>query len=307
MKPSASLLSAQRPEPNPHAEIIRALRQPIGSPRRFLLNHFFDALCFFVSATALVPLLSLVYLVVQKGLPLVSWKLFTELPPAPGLTGGGIGNALLGTAFMVGMAMAMTMPLGILAAIYICEYSTHSRLARSVRFTSKILTGIPSIIAGVFAFGVLVLTMGRFSALAGSVALAVLALPTIILTTEQALLAVPASYREAAYALGATRFQTIRRTVLPEAMPTIITGIMLAVARAAGESAPLLFTALSNAYWNFSPFEQTASLSLLIFNNATRPFDYQMQLAWAASFVLVALVTITNVVAQRMFIRRNQP
>ncbi len=119
--------------------------------------------------------------------------------------------------------------------------------------------------------------MGRFSALAGSVALAVLALPTIILTTEQALLSVPRAYREASYALGATRFQTIRRIVLPEAMPAIVTGLMLAVARTAGESVPLLFTALSNAYWNVSPFEQTASLSLFIFNNATRPFDYQIQ------------------------------
>ena len=306
MKPPPPLSpSPVSEESDPYAEILQLLQKPLRSPWRFFLNNFFNVLCAAVSIAALLPLLSLLFLVIDKGLPLISWHLFTELPPAPGLTGGGIGNALLGTALMVGLAMAMASPIGILAAIYICEYRTGSRLAAAVRFTAKILTGIPSIIAGVFAFGILVLTMGYFSALAGSVALAVLALPTIILTTEQALLSVPAAYREASYALGATRFQTIYRVAIPEAIPAIITGHMLAIARTAGESAPLLFTSLFNAYWNISPLEQTASLSLLIFNNATRSFDYQIQLAWAASLVLVVMVTVTNVIAQRIFARRH--
>ena len=297
--------SLQADESDSRAELHRVLHQPLGLRRRFFLNKLLNAVCIIVSSVALLPLLSLIVLVVKKGLPLISWHLFTALPSAPGLTGGGLGNALLGTALMVGMAMTMATPPGILASIYICEYQSKSRLAHAVRFTSKILTGIPSVIAGVFAFGIVVLTMGRFSALAGSVALAVLALPTIILTTEQALLGVPPSYREASYALGASRFETIWRIILPEAMPSILTGLMLAIARTAGDAAPLLFTSLSNAYWNVSPFEQTASLSLLIFNNATRPYDYQIQLAWSASLVLVALVTFTNMVAQRIFVRRN--
>jgi phosphate transport system permease protein len=286
---------------DPRVALHESLHRPLGAPARFLTNHLLNGLCILVSVGALIPLLSLVFLVLKKGLPLVSWHLFTELPPAPGLTGGGLGNALVGTTLMVGMAMGMASPVGILASLYLCEYRPDSTLARAVRFTAKLLTGIPSIICGVFAFAVVVMSMGRFSAFAGAVALAVLALPTIVLTAEQALRGVPASYREASYALGATRFQTIARAVLPEALPAIGTGLMLALARAAGETAPILFTALFNSYWNASPFQQAASLSVLIFNYATLPFDYQVRLAWTASLMLVGLVTVANVLAQRAF------
>ena len=288
-----------------HAAVYRSLETPFGSPWRRGVNRLMNFLCAAVTLAALVPLLSIVLLVLKKGVPLLSWHVFTELPPAPGLTGGGFGNALAGTGMMVGMALLMAAPLGILAAIYICEYSPASRLSQAVRFTSKLLTGIPSIICGVFAFAVVVLTMGRFSAFAGGVALAVLSLPTIVLTTEQALLGVAKSYREASYGLGATRFQTIWRAVLPEATPAIMTGLMLALARAAGETAPVLFTALFNAYWSHSPLDPTASLSVLIYNYATLPYDYQIQLAWTASLVLVGLVTATSIIAQIVFRRRH--
>jgi len=292
-------------ESHHHAAVHAALEKPFGSPFRLAINTSLNTLCVIVSIAVLIPLFSIVWLVIQKGAPLLSWQLFSQLPPAPGNTGGGFGNAMLGTAMMVGCALLMASPIGILSAIYICEYAPTSQLAGYVRFTSKLLTGIPSIICGVFAYAVVVQTTGSFSAFAGSVALAVLALPTIIITTEQALLGVPRTYREASYGLGASRFQTIWRAVLPEALPAIMTGLMLALARAAGETAPVLFTALFNAYWNTSPMQPTASLAVLIYTYASLPYDYQIQMAWTASLILVALVTVANVTAQVMFRQRT--
>jgi phosphate transport system permease protein len=272
---------------------------------RSLGNRLLTGLCIALSFAAMIPLVSILYLVLTNGLPLFSWSLFTELPPAAGMTGGGIGNAVIGTIVMVGLGLGLSAPPGILAAVYICEYEPHGRLAATVRFVAKLLTGIPSIICGVFAFAAVVLATGKFSALAGGVALAVLMLPTILLTAEQALLGVQRTYREASYGLGATRFQTISRIVLPEAMPAIMTGVMLAVARAAGETAPLVFTALFSQFWMSSLMEPTASLSVLIYNFSTMPFEHQVQMAWTASLVLVFLVTATNVVAQLAFSKKH--
>lgn len=280
--------------------------QDARSRRRILRDNFWTSLCIGLSFLTLIPLFSIVWLVLQNGLRLLTPAVFTQLPPAPGLTGGGFGNAIQGTLVMVAIALAISTPLGILSAIYICEYEPASRLANSVRFVAKLLTGIPSIICGVFAFSVVVLTTGTASAVAGGVALAVLTLPTILLTSEQALLGVPKSLREASYGLGATRFQTISRIVLPEALPAIMTGIMLAVARAAGETAPVLFTAAFSQYWMHNLMEPTASLSVLIFNFSTLPYDYQIQMAWTASLVLVALVTATNVISQIVFSKRKR-
>jgi phosphate transport system permease protein len=276
------------------------------SRKRIFRNSFWSALCIALSFLALVPLFSIVFLVLQKGLPLLNLQVFTQLPPAPGLTGGGFGNAIEGTAVMVLIALLLSTPLGVLSAIYVSEYNPRSRLANIVRFVAKLLTGIPSIICGVFAFSVVVLSTGTSSALAGGVALAVLTLPTILLTTEQALLGVPKALREASYGLGATRYQTIVRIVLPEALPAIMTGVMLAVARAAGETAPVLFTASFSSYWLKSLLEPAGSLSVLIYNFSTLPYDYQIQMAWTASLVLVTLVTITNITAQIVFTRRKR-
>jgi len=273
---------------------------------RIFRNRFWSALCIALSFLTLVPLFSIVFLVLQKGLPLLNLQVFTQLPPAPGLTGGGFGNAIQGTGLMVFIALLFSAPLGILSAIYVSEYDPRSRLSNIVRFVAKLLTGIPSIICGVFAFSVVVLSTGTSSAIAGGAALAVLTLPTILLTTEQALLGVPKALREASYGLGATKFQTIVRVVLPEALPAIMTGIMLAVARAAGETAPVLFTAAFSNYWLKSLMQPTASLSVLIYNFSTLPYNYQIQMAWTASLVLVALVTITNITAQVVFSRRKR-
>jgi len=268
---------------------------------RLLKNRFLTGLCIILSLLTLVPLLSIVILVIRNGAPLLSADLFTQLPPAPGLDGGGFGNAIVGTVVMVGISLIFSVPIGILAAIYINEYARASRLSAAVRFVAKLMTGIPSIICGVFAFAAVVMTTQKFSALAGGVALSILILPTILLTAEQALLGVPEAYREAAFGVGATPFQTIWRIVLPEALPAIMTGVMLAVARATGETAPVLFTALFSQNWIHSIMEPSASLSVLIYNFASLPNDHLVSMAWSASLVLVTIVTLTNVLAQVIF------
>jgi phosphate transport system permease protein len=272
---------------------------------RSFWNRVLSSVCVALSLLAMVPLISIVYLVLKNGLPLLSWSIFTQLPPAAGMVGGGFGNAILGTVAMVGIGFVISAPIGILSAIYINEYGPATRLAQAVRIVAKLLTGIPSIICGVFAFGVVVSTTGTFSAYAGGVALAVLMLPTILLTSEQALMGVQSAYREASYGLGATKFQTIVRIVLPDALAAIMTGIMLAVARAAGETAPLIFTALFSQFWAKSLSEPTASLSVLIYNFSTVPYPHQIQMAWTASLVLVAFVTVANIVAQLVFSKKQ--
>ena len=273
---------------------------------RLFRNHLLTGLCISLSLLTLVPLFSIVVLVVGNGLPLISTALFTELPPPPGADGGGFGNAIVGTLVMVGISLVISVPLGILAAVYVNEYAPGSRLSSSVRFVAKLLTGIPSIICGVFAFAAVVMTTHKFSALAGGIALSILILPTILLTAEQALLGVPSSFREASFGVGATPFQTIWRIVLPEAMPSVMTGVMLAVSRAAGETAPVLFTALFSQNWIRSVLEPTASLSVLIYNFASLPYAYHIKLAWSASLVLVTLVTVTNVLTQLVFAPKHR-
>ncbi|PWU06270.1 MAG: phosphate ABC transporter permease PtsA [Verrucomicrobia bacterium] len=271
---------------------------------RSLFNRLLSILCVSLAFLTLLPLLSILYLVLKNGLPLLTPSVFTQLPPAAQMSGGGFGNAVVGTFIMVGIALLFAAPTGILSAIYINEYAHQSTLAHTVRFVSQLLTGIPSIISGVFAFAIVVVHTG-FSAWAGGLALAILILPTILLTSEQALLSVSQSLREASTGLGATRLQTIWRIVLPEALPAMMTGLMLAIARAAGETAPVLFTALFSQYWPSSLNQPTASLAVLIYNFSTLPYDHQVKLAWTASLVLVAIVTVTNVAAQILFRKKH--
>jgi len=280
------------------AERTKAMARSLG-------NRVLSGICITLSLLTLVPLISIVWLVLKNGLPLLNWSVFTELPPAAGMVGGGFGNAVIGTLVMVGIGLILAAPVGILSAIYINEYSPTSRLAKAVRLVAKLLTGIPSIICGVFAFAVVVAATGSFSAYAGGVALAVLMLPTILLTSEQALIGVQNAYREASYGLGATKFQTISRIALPDALSAIMTGIMLAVARAAGETAPLIFTALFSQFWAKSLSEPTASLSVLIYNFSTVPFPHQLEMAWTASLVLVAFVTVANIASQLAFSKKE--
>jgi len=252
---------------------------------------------------ALVPLFAVLIMLIWRGGQKISTALFTELPPAPLEQGGGFGNAILGTLLMVGLATIITIPLGVLTGVFLAQAPGDSRLASAVRFSAKVLTGFPSILAGVFAYGAIVLVTGGYSALAGAVALSILMLPTIILTSESAISMVPAKMKEASIGLGATGTQTAWMVLLPTAMPGILTGVMLAVARAAGETAPLLFTALFSNYWltsggHFNLMQPTASLAVLIYNFSGMPFKNQVELAWAAALVLVVLVLITNLIGQ---------
>ena len=205
---------------------------------------------------------------------------------------------------MVAIAAAISVPFGILAAIFLAEIGPGSRLAQFVRFGAKILSGFPSVLAGVVAYGAIVLLTGGFSAWAGGIALSLLMLPTVILTAEDAIRMVPPKIREAAIGMGATSTQTIWQVMLPTAMPGILTGVMLAVARAAGETAPLLFTAKFSNYWPSSLSEETASLAVLIYNFSHNPSSNLRQMAWAAALVLVFLVLTINLVGQSLSRRR---
>jgi len=265
---------------------------------RALKSGFLTGLTWIGAIIASVPLFSVIYELVIAGGSRLSWETLTALPPSAFEMGGGFGNAIVGTVVMVGIATLISVPLGILAAVYLAILDPDSKLAHTVRFLAKVLTGFPSILAGVFIYAVMVVTMKTYSALAGGVALAVLMLPTVVLAAEQAMAMVPKKMKDAAYGMGCTRTQVIWKVVLPTGSPGILTGVMLAVAGAAGNSAPLLFTALFSNYYLTSLTEPTASLAILIFNFSGMPYDNQIELAWAASLVLVLIVLVFNILAR---------
>jgi phosphate transport system permease protein len=276
------------------------LEKSLRSPRT-LFSSCLSLLAAGMTLLAMVPLLSVLVMLVWRGGRRLGVALFTELPPAAGMVGGGIGNAIVGTLLVVAIAALLSVPVGILGGVFLAEVRPESRTASAVRFAAKLLTGLPSILAGVFAFTSVVLLTGRFSPLAGGVALALLMLPTILLTSEEAIRMVPARMREAAVGMGATQAQTILHVLLPTARPGIWTGVLLAVSRAAGETAPLLFTMTFSDYWLSGRFlEPTASLAVLIFNFSKSPFDNQKEIAWAASLVLVLIVLALNLGGQAL-------
>ncbi|ASC70413.1 phosphate transporter permease subunit PtsA [Halomicronema hongdechloris C2206] len=241
----------------------------------------------------LLPLLAIVIYGVSQGCHRLDAALVTQLPPAAGLEGGGIGNAILGTLMVIGMATLIAAPVGILR-VYLSELAGDTPLTRWIRRAARILSGVPSIITGMVAYGVLVVTgVLGFSAMAG-VALAILMLPTLVLTTDAALQGVPQDLRWAAASLGASEAQTVLQIVLPQALPGIVTGLLLAIARAAGETAPVLFTALNSSLWPQGWLEPTPTLAVLIYDFSTSPFPAQQELAWAAALMLITLVFITN-------------
>jgi phosphate transport system permease protein len=286
---------AETLSPSPAAEptkidLTRKLRW------RSMFSSSLDALVAIMTCAAIVPLVSVIYMVLAHGAAQLRLSMLWTLPPAMGMTGGGFGNALVGTLIMVGIGALVSVPAGILTAIFLSEYSRGSGSARIIRFAAKILSGLPSILAGVFIYSVVVLHF-KSSAYAGGLALSILMLPIVILATEEALLRVPRFLREGSLALGANPTQTVLYITLPTAAPAIITGVMLAVARAAGETAPILFTAAFSSFWLRSLNEPTASMAVLIYNNATMPDDHLVSLAWSASFVLILLVLVTNIIS----------
>jgi len=267
--------------------------------RRALVSGGMTALAIGAALVAMAPLLSVLGALVSKGAWNFRWSMLTSLPPSALDEGGGFGNALLGTLIMTGIGGAIAFPLGILAAIYLAEFGG-GRAAPVIRFAVRVLSGVPSIIAGVFAYGIVVLTFKSFSAWAGGVALAVLMIPVVVIAAEQALRAVPGKLREAAYGMGATRFQAIWRVVLPTAFSGVCTGCLLAIARAGGETAPLLFTAQFSNFWISGLNEPTPSMSVLIHNMSGRPSDHLIAMAWTASFVLVVAVLGLNLLGRSL-------
>jgi phosphate transport system permease protein len=296
------------PEPATVADNLRQPAESLAAPPdlemrlrspRTLLSAALSVITGLMAIGAMVPLFSVLFMLAWRGGKRLSLALFTELPPAAGMIGGGIGNALVGTLLMVGIASVLAVPFGILAAVYLVEFGPDTKLAAGVRFAIKVLSGLPSVLAGLFVYASVVYFTGQYSAPAGGIALAILMLPTVLLTAEQAIKMVPQRMRDAAIGMGATQTQVVCKVVLPTATPGILTGVMLAVARAAGETAPLLFTAMFSDYWlSWNVMEPTASLAVLIFDFSSSPFPNQIEIAWAASLVLVVLVLMANITAQ---------
>jgi phosphate transport system permease protein len=313
MEPDKSGLSRSTVGDVDLIQLERSLRQP-----RVLFSYVMSVLTGAATIAALVPLISVLYMLIVRGCAALGLSTFAQLPPAAMTTGGGFGNAIIGTVVIVVIATVLSVPLGIIAAVYTAEFGPDTQITQMVQFAAKVLTGLPSILAGVFAFAVVVLVTGGFSAPAGGVALALLMLPTVFLTAEDAIKRVPSRMREAAIGMGSTPTQVVLKVLLPTATPGILTGVMLAIARAAGETAPLLFTALFSEFWisrtwpAFLPktvgdlMKPTPSLAVLIYNFSGSPFENQIQLAWTAALVLVVIVLITNVAGQSLARRYNR-
>lgn len=264
---------------------------------RRLIDLSIRGACVAAVAIAIIPLALVLTYVAVQGLSGVNWDFFTQLPKPVGETGGGMANAIIGTLEIVALASAIGVPIGILAGIYLSEFG-NNRLGKIVRFAADVMSGVPSITVGLFVYGIIVLRTHQFSAWAGAVALAVLMLPTVTRTSEELLRLVPDALREAALGLGVSRWRATLRVVLRTAAPGIATGVMLAVARVAGETAPLLFTAFGNRFWSTSINQPTASLPVQIYTYAVSPYDEWHRQAWTAALVLVVLVLLLNVSAR---------
>jgi phosphate transport system permease protein len=276
---------------------------PPISLRRRITDHVMTGIAVLTVILVLAPLFAIFAYLLYRGIGSINWAFLTQTPKPVGEAGGGMANAIVGSAFMLALASAIGVPLGVGAGIYLAEYG-RNRFGDAIRFTSDVLNGVPSIVIGIVAYAIVVLAQGHFSALAGGVALAIMMIPTIARTTEEMLLLVPQALREAAYGLGIPRWRTTLSITLRTATSGVITGIMLAFARVAGETAPLLFTALGNQFWNLKVNEPTAALPLQIYTYALSPYDDWHRQAWAGALVLIVLI-VTAVSAVRFAVRRG--
>jgi phosphate transport system permease protein len=287
--------------PAPRKELARlAARGPSLSRR--LADRAATWACYLAAALTIVPLAWILWHVARQGAPGLTFEFFTHLPKPVGESGGGMANAIVGTGIMALLGTLMAVPVGVGAGVFLAEHGD-GRLGTLVRTAADVLSGVPSIVIGVAAYGLVVVPMGRFSGLAGSVALALIMLPTLARSTEEVVRLVPRSYREAALALGAPRWRVIHDVVLPAASPAIVTAVLLALARAAGETAPLLFTALGSRFWSLAVDRPMASLPVYIFDYARAPYDDWNRQAWTAALVLLMLVTVVSA-ALRLTVRR---
>jgi len=280
-----------------------ALQRKAGHiSRRAIWSRVVIAGCYAAGAIVVLPLALILGHLIVKGLPALSFSFFVDLPRPVGEPGGGMANAIVGTLILVGLAAIIAVPVGVGAGLYLSDVG-RSRFSGLVRYTTDLLSGVPSIVVGVAAYGLVVMPMASFSAIAGGVALSILMLPTIIRSTEEVVRLVPQSYREAALALGAPRWKVIQQVVIPAARAGIVTASMLAVARAAGETAPLLFTALGNRFWSTALNKPIASLPVMVFDYARAPYDDWNRQAWTGALVLVMMVTGISAVL-RLTVRR---
>jgi phosphate transport system permease protein len=264
---------------------------------RRLISFVMTALCGAAVLVALVPLGLILFFAVSQGLQSLNVEFFTHMPVPVGEPGGGMANAIVGTLLLTAIGAVLAIPLGVVSGIYVAEYR-ESRLAELVRFAADTLNGVPSIVIGVFVYGLVVLPFRQFSALAGGVALGVIMIPIITRTTDELLRLVPDTLREGALALGATRGRAVLTVVLPAALPGIMTGIVLALARVAGETAPLLFTAFNNRFFSTSLTQPISSLTVQVFTYAISPYDDWHRQAWAGALVLVVIVLVCSQLAR---------
>ena len=270
------------------------LRPPL---RRKIISAVFVGFCAASVAVALVPLAFILYFVLRQGVSSLDLAFFTQTPKPVGESGGGMANAMVGTLIMIGMAALLAVPVGIISGVYVSEYR-RSKLSAAVRFSADVLNGVPSIVIGIFAYSLAVLPFGGFSALAGALALGVMMIPIILRTTEELLALVPSSLREASLALGASRARTVFQVILPAALPGILTGILVALARIAGETAPLLFTSFNNRYWSTRLDKPMASLTVQVYTYAISPYDDWHRQAWAEATVLIGSILIFSLLAR---------
>jgi phosphate transport system permease protein len=273
------------------------------SLRRQLTDYFFTGLAAGLSVVVVGALVAIFAYLVLRGAGALNWSFLTQTPKPVGEIGGGMANALVGSIMILGIASIFGVPLGVAAGVYLAEFG-RNRLGQLVRFTADVLNGVPSIVMGLVAYGLVVVPQRHFSAFAGGVALAIMMVPTVARTTEEMLLLVPHAVREAAFGLGVPQWRTTLSVTLPTARAGIITGIMLAFARVAGETAPLMFTAFGNQFWSFSANQPIAALPLQIFTYAITPYDDWHRQAWAGALMLVILIVGTTTLVRFFFMRR---
>ena len=276
---------------------------PLRLRLRLIRDHVLVGLCVVALACAVVPLVWVLWEVVAVGVAHISWEFLTSLPNPPTVGGGGWANAIVGSGVVVGIALAIGIPVGVGTGIYMSEYGDNL-LGRSARFLSEVMAGLPSIVAGIVAYGLIVVTMGHFSALSGGIALSALFVPIVAITTQEALQMVPRHQREASLALGVAEAPTTLRVVLPAAMGNVLTGMMIATARVAGETAPLLFTAFGSRYWMEGIDQPTATIPVNIYTYAISPFEHWHTQAWVGALVLLSIVLLLNVAARTLWARR---
>jgi phosphate transport system permease protein len=289
-------------QPSPMDFKSKSMR--MNNARRTATNYFISGLSVLATIIVIVPLLAILFYLIYKGASSLNLAFFTHIPAPVGEAGGGMANSIVGSGIILLLASLMGIPIGIAAGVYLAEFGRGRALATAVRFTADVLNGVPSIVMGIAVYSLIVVRQNHFSALAGGVALAIMMVPTITRTTEEMLATVPHAIREAALGLGVPKWRTAISVSLRTASPGIITGCMLAFARVAGETAPLLFTALGNQFWSFKLGEPIAALPLQIYVYAISPYDEWHRLAWAGALVLIVMIMV-SVTLVRIFANRG--